>query len=207
MNDPAAPLRLAIPEALRSTRCRIQAHAVTPVHWPAFAGSMLRGAFGHALRRLVCVTGQPECVGCPVLGACPYPHIFETPAPAGARRSYSRVPPGFVLQPPQRGEGCLRPGEPIVFHLVLLDRAIAHRDLIRSAIERALAAGLGRDHGRLQLDGFSVDDQDSEAAPPAEFERIAIELLTPTHVKRDGCARKPRHRPRSHDRLSARLQP
>ncbi|PKO63648.1 MAG: CRISPR-associated protein Cas6, partial [Betaproteobacteria bacterium HGW-Betaproteobacteria-17] len=153
MNDPDAPLRLDIPEALRCARYRIEARALTAVHWPAFAGSMLRGAFGHALRRLVCVTGQPECDGCPVLGACPYPHIFETPAPAGARRSYSRVPPGFVLQPPQRGEGCLRPGEPTTFHLVLLDRATAHRDLARSALQSALATGLGREHGRLQLAG------------------------------------------------------
>lgn len=32
---------------------------------PAYAGSAWRGAFGHALKRLVCVTREPACPPCP----------------------------------------------------------------------------------------------------------------------------------------------
>ncbi|MCS6945109.1 MAG: hypothetical protein RMK97_06815, partial [Sutterellaceae bacterium] len=49
---------------------------------PVYAGSLLRGQFGAALRRTACITKAKTCEGCPLLRTCPYPAIFETPAPA-----------------------------------------------------------------------------------------------------------------------------
>ena len=37
-------------------RYRFHWRVSAPIHLPAYAGSMLRGAFGHALRRLACMT-------------------------------------------------------------------------------------------------------------------------------------------------------
>ena len=46
---------------------------------PQFKGSMLRGAFGHALKRTVCVmTPKQPCENCMLRGQCVYTRIFET---------------------------------------------------------------------------------------------------------------------------------
>ena len=47
---------------------------------PEHPGSMLRGAFGTALRSLTCVTDLPECKKCPLKQHCKFPRIFEMPA-------------------------------------------------------------------------------------------------------------------------------
>lgn len=47
---------------------------------PEHPGSMLRGAFGTALRSLTCITDLPECKKCPLKHHCKFPRIFEMPA-------------------------------------------------------------------------------------------------------------------------------
>jgi hypothetical protein len=60
---------------------------------PQYAGSLLRGQFGAALRRTACLTGAPTCKGCPLLATCPYPEIFEAPPPGAHRlQRFSQVP-------------------------------------------------------------------------------------------------------------------
>ena len=44
---------------------------------PDYAGSAIRGAFGHALRRIACMTHLPSCPDCPLFQSCPYSTIFE----------------------------------------------------------------------------------------------------------------------------------
>lgn len=51
-----------------------------PLHMPEHSGSMLRGAFGVALRSLTCVTDMPECRDCPLKQHCNFPRLFEMPA-------------------------------------------------------------------------------------------------------------------------------
>lgn len=47
---------------------------------PEHSGSMLRGAFGVALRSLTCITDLPECKDCPLKQHCNFPRLFEVPA-------------------------------------------------------------------------------------------------------------------------------
>ncbi len=71
---------------------------------PEYAGSLLRGQFGAALRRTACITRAPACPGCPLHRTCPYPAIFETPAPdSHALQRFSRVPNPYVIEPPPLG--------------------------------------------------------------------------------------------------------
>ena len=44
---------------------RLEFTALEPVRLPVYAGSAWRGVFGHALKRLVCVTRAPRCPNCP----------------------------------------------------------------------------------------------------------------------------------------------
>lgn len=47
---------------------------------PEHAGSMLRGAFGVALRSLTCITDLSDCKQCPLKQHCKFPRLFENPA-------------------------------------------------------------------------------------------------------------------------------
>ena len=66
-----------------------------------YLGSAWRGAFGHALRRSVCITNLPRCDNCALLAHCVYPRTFEkrTPADAQKLRRYPTTPNPYVLAP------------------------------------------------------------------------------------------------------------
>lgn len=133
-------------------RYRLEWQATTPLRLPDYAGSMLRGAFGHALRQLACMTRRKDCPGCPLLGSCPYPAIFAPPPPAAhALQKFSAIPVPYVIEPPEGGARLLGPGESFDFNMVLLGRALAELPLVILAWRRALARGIGAGEGSAEL--------------------------------------------------------
>ena len=133
-------------------RYRLEWQASTPIHLPDFAGSMLRGAFGHALRQLACMTKQKECAGCPLLSTCPYPAIFAPPPPAShALQKFSQIPVPYVIEPPGWGARQVGTGESFAFHMVLIGRALRELPLIILAWRRAFARGVGSGDGTAEL--------------------------------------------------------
>ena len=74
-------LQLSFPVA----RYRFSWRVTRPLRLPDYAGSMLRGAFGHALRQVACMTKQKTCEACPLLAACAFPALFAPPAPEAAK--------------------------------------------------------------------------------------------------------------------------
>ena len=126
---------------------------------PEYAGSLLRGQFGAALRRTACLTGAPVCKGCPVLATCPYPEIFETPPPAEHRlQRFSQVPNPYVIEPPRLGTRAVPAGGNLVFDVVLVGRALGRLALIVHAFQRALGHGLGRARARGVLERLAVQN-------------------------------------------------
>lgn len=130
---------------------RLHLHGIVErrIDFPDFAGSALRGAFGHALRRAACVTGQPECRSCPLYRRCAYPAIFATPPPANARHNPANVPPPYVIEPPAPGPLSRRPGQPFGFGMVLIGAAIGRLPLIARSVQHGLT-DIGRGSVRLQ---------------------------------------------------------
>jgi len=65
-------------------------------------GNTLRGAFGSAFRRLVCIPQCRDARHCPLGEACPYKAIFEPSPPAGVDRLTRNqdAPRPFVFRPP-----------------------------------------------------------------------------------------------------------
>ena len=88
------------PIELSRYELRLRARGVSDL--PAFLGSTLRGAFGHALKEAVCVMEHRDCERCMVADRCIYPYLFETPAPPDVRqlRGQQRAPHPFILTPP-----------------------------------------------------------------------------------------------------------
>jgi hypothetical protein len=135
---PEAPLSWPV------ARYRLVSLVKTALSLPDYAGSMLRGVFGHSLRQLACLTRQDICDPCPLLTTCPYTLIFEAPAPAEHQlQNFSAVPNAYVIEPPPWGRRLYEPGAALVFEMVLFGQALEKLPLVILAWQRALARGLG----------------------------------------------------------------
>lgn len=127
---------------------------------PEHSGSMLRGAFGVALRSLTCVTDMPECKDCPLKQHCKFPHIFEMPALQPS--TVQAVNPYVIHVPIMEQTPCFsiaqntknqtatdkrtqtfEQGDVWQFGMTVMGAAVSETALIIKAWQLALANGLG----------------------------------------------------------------
>src|SRR3954471_6283717 len=166
---------------------------------PPYQGSMLRGAFGHALRRTVCAMGPGQtCASCPLRRACAYTRIFEPyieGEPPPFLRGVDQAVRPYVFEPRSQG-GRLAPGEPLRFDLLLFGQAVDLQAYALLAVERMARAGLGARRARFRLIR-------AEAAAPAlapgelllPMGSVTCRLVTPLRVKvRDHLSERPSFR-------------
>ncbi len=121
---------------------------------PHFKGSTLRGAFGSALKRAVCVRRDLNCEICMVRPSCVYTQVFETLPPEGvaAFRGQKYAPHPYVLEPPLEEKQKYEPGERLTFGLTLIGRAIAYLPYVIYALDQAGQKGIGQRRGRFALE-------------------------------------------------------
>jgi len=177
--------------------------AIDPVRLPEYSGSTWRGAFGHALKRLVCVTREPTCPPCLLYRSCLYPYLFETPPdPAvGKLRKYPAAPHPFVFIPDQSRH--LAPGETLSLAVTLFGHGNRHFPYVLHALDQAGQRGLGRQGGRLQLQSaeqmlpathwqpiytlggpLTPQPPTVSVVPPCP-QRLTVTLVTPLRLKVD----------------------
>ena len=136
-----------------------------------YLGSAWRGAFGHSLRTMVCVTRQPDCEGCPLLRSCPYPFIFESRPPIGTTKftRYPRTPGPYVLVPSVAD--CQDRGALLHLGLTLFGSANDQFPYLIHALEKAGKNGLTRQKVTLELIDVeaevSASDRKSGSTSPA----------------------------------------
>ncbi len=175
---------------------------------PSFKGSTLRGAFGYAFKKAVCITRhQPECENCILTANCAYSYIFETPRPAGAEvmRKYEKVPHPFILRPPLTSERLIKKGHELSFGLVLIGRARDYLPYFVLVMEELAARGLGRERGKCSLlqvsdsQGSIIYSHENRELLPAQSEigadlisragnppdQLTIEFQTPLRLVRE----------------------
>lgn len=186
-------------------RYRFDCVATSTVRLPDYAGSTLRGAFGNALRRTACMTRQKDCKSCPLYRSCPYPELFETPAPPEHDlQRFSQIPNPYVIEPPPIGAQRLEAGERISFHMVLIGRARAQLPLVIHAWQRALRHGIGAGDGALELAAVShvgqqgatllwqphatalISHGDEAHAVPAIGQQATLSFTTPLRLQDNG---------------------
>lgn len=182
-------------------RYRARFTSAAPARFSDFPGNAWRGALGHALKRGVCVTRQPECKTCLLYRSCLYPYFWETPPHLGAEkmRKYENAPHPFVLAP---GDD-----DPLRLEFILLGQANRHLPVFIHALTQAAAgprgvcgnvmtlvgvdqavAAVGEDWRPIFAPGQALDPLPvaaSAAVPPLPV-ACALEILTPLRVKRDG---------------------
>lgn len=191
---------------IQLARYRFHCKVITPLQLPAYAGSTLRGVFGHALRQQACLMRARSCDGCTMLAACPYPQLFEPQRltrPAGA-------PPllaPYAIEAAFSSEAAAaqkwhsyRPGEKYQFDMVLMTpQAIQQLPLIIASWRQAFGRGLGRGDGQAELLRVElISAEDREEPVPAvhasnltipEFsaaEDVLLHLETPLRLEQQG---------------------
>jgi hypothetical protein len=194
-------------------RYRLTARWRASVHMPDYAGSLLRGQFGAALRQVACMTRQPICSGCALQHTCPYTRIFEAPPPPGhSLQAFSAIPNSYVIEPPPMGATDQRPGDHLTFHLVLAGAAREQLALVVFAWQRALAQGLTRQKvpaELIQVDWIDAGQQphtvwtadqpiiEQHAASiflpptPTDAQALRLQIHTPMRLQQQGKPLRP----------------
>lgn len=176
--------------------------------WPSHPGSAWRGAFGWALKRVVCAMRLRPCAGCMLSSSCLYPYAFNTEPPASATvmSRYDRVPHPFALHlgPMQSGE--LPAGSPLHLYLTLIGVASRQAAFFIRALQVAGETGIGTRRIRFVLSdvaeldpetgrtprplNWSTDEFRSPTpivlVPPSRGGLFRLELQTPLRLKAQG---------------------
>jgi hypothetical protein len=158
---------------LRFARFRLLLKAKTALLLPAYKGSALRGGFGQVFRRIACL-GTDHGFGQCLLGdRCPYHYIFETPSPAGSvvLNKVSTAPQPFVIEPPLESKRVYEPGEELIFHLVLIGKALDYLPYFIYAFDELGRVGLGRGKGNYTLESVAWLDASDTAVPVYDGDR------------------------------------
>jgi len=179
-------------------------HAEQPGGLPAYAGSAWRGAFGHALKRTVCVVRDVACADCLLYRSCAYPYIFETPPPPGSAklRHYTAAPHPFALAVGPDGAQT-----PYRLGVHLFGRGLQYLPYIIHALDKAGAHGLGKqrravfrlaevsqqdgggDWHRIFAPGLALSPRGPVVpTPPPVPKTLRIELQTPLRLRREDRA-------------------
>ncbi len=114
----------------------------TPALLPAFKGSTLRGAFGHALKKIACTLRQRQCDDCLLTANCAYSLIFATEKLRGSH--IAARPHPYFFNPPSEEKREYREGDVLRFGLVLLGPAVEYLPHIIYALEMMGQSGLGK---------------------------------------------------------------
>ena len=162
--------------ALPITRLHFTVRAEGPLQLPPYAGSMLRGAFGHALLAL---SPLPHTDGkpCALHASCPYCQLFAAPPlPAHSLQKFSHMPQPYVIEPPTGGAQQLQAGQSFGFGLVLIGKALGLLPTVLQAWQRALRTGLGPQHTPCTL----VDIYDENGTQRLSNKREQLSNLSTT---------------------------
>jgi hypothetical protein len=170
---------------------------------------MLRGAFGHALRRTVCAMGPEQpCESCRLRQACVYPRIFETfveGAPPPFLRGLASAPRPYVFEPGDDRQD-FAAGDPLPFDLILIGQAVDLQAYVLLAVERMARSGLGVSRAPFELaraeartpagapltlfvDGRATGPAAAPSLPSRaglDATRATIRLLTPLRLQERG---------------------
>jgi hypothetical protein len=178
-------------------------------------GNALRGGFGSAFRRLVCVDLRWECAACALRFDCPYTRVFNPFLPPDADRltAMQNIPRPFVFKPPLTARTHFGADDALVFELVLVGAAIAYLPYFIVAFRELGAGGFGLNRARVRLAAVDALDRNGAATPvydaganlvrsappialdlatgparPGAEDTLELELLTPTTLRTGSAA-------------------
>lgn len=170
-------------------RCTMLDNAILP----PYKGSTFRGAFGGALKRVVCAVGHKECVTCLLAQRCVYAATFEAEARSGDPRGLLAARPHpYVIEPPLTRQTRFSRGEAFDFSLILFGDANQNLPYFIYAFEQMGEGGVGKKIGdtraRLRVTGVRTGDREIFDAERRTLAPVAVpELAIPELPESDGA--------------------
>ena len=154
---------------------RFNFHSNNPIRLPPYPGSAWRGAFGHALKKTVCVVRNTPCAECLLKSSCAYSYLFETPPPANSEkmRKYTAAPHPFVLQMPLAEQQDTR----YPLQIVVFGHGQRFFPYLVHALNTAGNDGLGGRRQVLQLE--TVEQLFPASAPQPVYREGQLDVLSP----------------------------
>lgn len=155
-------------ERLRCLRLLVTIRALDTLQLPSYRGSALRGAFGLALKKALCLLPTNDCRRCGLRTKCVYMYLFDTqPDHCFVEASrYRNAPHPFNFQLRVAREEFLERGQGFSFRVTLVGRAIHWLPSFVHAFQVMGRLGVGKGRGRFELvrvttmdgQGNGVDD-------------------------------------------------
>ena len=136
------------------SRFQFLLRATDSLRLPVYKASTIRGGFGHAFKKVVCVTREKICTSCLLKGKCVYSYVFETPPPADTSkmRKYPFAPHPFVITPPLEDRRTYRNGDILSFELTLIGKSIDFLPYFIYTFDELGRIGIGKGKGKYQLE-------------------------------------------------------
>jgi hypothetical protein len=158
-----------------------------------YSGSVWRGAFGFALKRLVCVMRMRPCDGCPLAAVCLFPRFF------GSDPDHDEPRPYVLAPEPTPPGGWVRAGQPFRVRLTLLGTAHAAAPYVIQAVLDGAARGLTRRRVPFVCLSVTSSGGTTEAAvgrlhsvepidlhPPPAPPAVRLRITTPLRLRLSG---------------------
>jgi hypothetical protein len=132
------------------------------IHLPQYKGSALRGVFGHALKRVVCVMRGQSCENCMLRFKCVYSAIMETPIPEDHPdyRKYRNAPRPYIIIPPLTERQYFEPDGLVSFNVVLIGRANEYLPYFVFTFTEMGRIGIGKERGRFDISSVEAVNLD-----------------------------------------------
>lgn len=180
-----------------------------PARLPPYKGSTFRGAFGAALKKVVCAVRERSCDTCLLSSRCVYARVFENrPADGNAGGRIVAPPHPYVIEPSPDSAESYQAGERFDFNLLLFGEFNDLLPYFVYAFQVMGDNGIGRrvdakHRSRFRLDSVSLEGEalfdpatgrlhparapaislpSAEGALPEELELTVI-LKTPLRLK------------------------
>lgn len=185
--------------ALHRYRLRLSTALEAPRELPL---SVVRSAWGAALRRLACSTGAATCNDCGLSSSCAYRKVFDPVSPSGLPLGpLSAVPPAYVLG------GIVQESRQWSLECTLFGPGQRELGLVLAAMDQAMQTGLGKSRipfrtqgvESLQAGSWRPLDPGQPPAPSLLLEHspnprssvgcpraVQIELLSPLRLQSQG---------------------
>lgn len=149
---------------------------------PPYKGSTFRGAFGGALKRVVCAVRHKDCPSCLLSKRCVYAATFEAEARSvDPRGLLAARPHPYVIEPPTSRKTHFFKGESFDFSLILFGDANQNLPYYIYAFEQMGEGGVGKKIGdtraRLCVTGVRMGSAEIFDAGCRSLEPVAVPVL------------------------------
>jgi len=115
----------------------------TPAQLPPYKGSTFRGAFGGALKKVVCAVRDKDCQSCLLKERCVYARTFENFQDHPVAKQAMKPHP-YIIEPPLESKTHYIEGDHFDFNLILLGEFNDYLPYYIYAFEQMGQQGIGK---------------------------------------------------------------